>query len=182
MTSHAGLCRPRMPLSSMLALVFVLVLGLGAAPQAAQAAISEIEAGNSLAGPEGVLLPKGQAKAPMILAENKNWNKNWNNNKNWNKNWSNNKNWNNNKNWDKNNNWSKNWKYGNKKYKYNNRIYVRRWDRRPYYGQFFGGIVLGSILTAAAIGVAPPPPAPELCWYWIDPYQNRGYWDYCPPY
>jgi hypothetical protein len=25
----------------------------------------------------------------------------------------------------------------------------------------------------------PPRPAPNLCWYWADPYRNRGYWDYC---
>jgi hypothetical protein len=64
----------------------------------------------------------------------------------------------------------------------NNRVKVRTWKPRPYYGQFFGGVVLGSILTAAAIGVAPPPPNPGLCWYWSDPYGYRGYWDYCAPY
>jgi hypothetical protein len=58
---------------------------------------------------------------------------------------------------------------------------VRTWKPRPYYGQFFGGVVLGSILTAAAIGVAPPAPNPGLCWYWSDPYGYRGYWDYCAP-
>ena len=21
--------------------------------------------------------------------------------------------------------------------------------------------------------------APNLCWYWADPYGNAGYWDYC---
>jgi hypothetical protein len=39
--------------------------------------------------------------------------------------------------------------------------------------------VLGSILTAAIAGVPPPPPRPDLCWYWSDPYMYRGYWDYC---
>jgi len=25
----------------------------------------------------------------------------------------------------------------------------------------------------------PRRPAPDLCWYWADPYGQRGYWDYC---
>jgi hypothetical protein len=130
-------------------------------------------------GDEGVA-PASKADAPIVLADNP-WNnkKNWNNkgNKNWNKNWNNN-NWTNpNKNWNK--NWNKNYsnKYWNK-----NKFYVRTWKPRPYYGQFFGGVVLGSILTAAAYGIAPPAPAPGLCWYWSDPYGYRGYWDYCAPY
>jgi hypothetical protein len=41
------------------------------------------------------------------------------------------------------------------------------------------GVALGTILTAAAIGAPPPPPAPNLCWYWADPSLTRGYWDYC---
>jgi hypothetical protein len=194
MTTHSGLYPRRTA-----AWFFALFLGLGATPalQTAQAAVSETEAGNSLLAAEAALPPETQTEtaAPMILADNynnKNWNKNWSKNNNWNNNnnWNKNNNWNNNnKNW--NNNWSKNqkyynknhkYKYGNKNYRYNNRVYVQRWYPRPYYGQFFGGIVLGSILTAGAIGVAPPPPAPELCWYWIDPYRSRGYWDYCPPY
>lgn len=81
---------------------------------------------------------------------------------------------------DKNKNWNKN--YSNKNiYVTKKKVYVQPWHRKPHYGQFFGGVVLGSLLTAGAIGVAPPPPAPELCWYWIDPYRSRGYWDYCPP-
>ena len=74
----------------------------------------------------------------------------------------------------KNKNWNKNWGRNNW-----NRNYVRSWKHRDYYGQFFGGIVLGSILSAAAVGIAPPPPRPDLCWYWADPYMYRGYWDYC---
>ncbi len=100
---------------------------------------------------------------------NGNWNKNGNkygNNKNWNqygnKNWSNNNHYN--------NNWNRNW---------NNRAYVRGWSRRPYYGEFFGGIVLGSILAANGVGIVPYAPDPSLCWYWADPYMYRGYWDYC---
>ena len=109
-------------------------------------------------------------------SKNGNWknnNGNWkNNNKNWSKNY-NNKNWN--KNWNKswtnyNNNWNKNW---------NNHAYVRNWNNRPYYGQFVGGVVLGSILAAAGVGIVPYAPQPNLCWYWADPYMIRGYWDYC---
>jgi hypothetical protein len=106
---------------------------------------------------------------------NKNWSKNddWKkNNKNWSKNY-NNKNWN--KNWPKhwgnyNNNWNGNW---------NNRAYVRGWNPRPYYGQFVGGVVLGSLLAASGVGIVPYAPQPNLCWYWADPYMYRGYWDYC---
>jgi hypothetical protein len=121
---------------------------------------------------------------------NGNWNKggnsgNWNkggNNGNWNKggnygNW--NKggkygNWNKYGNWGNNNHWNNNWNRG-----WNNRAYVRGWSHRPYYGQFFGGVVLGSILAATGAGVVPYSPYPELCWYWADPYMYRGYWDYC---
>jgi hypothetical protein len=132
-------------------------------------------------GDEGAV-PGSMVDAPLVVADNyknKNWNNNWTN-PNYNRNW-NNKNWNNN--W--NNNWNKNAKKNwNKNYpnKYWNKNYVRTWKPRPYYGQFFGGVVLGSILTAAAIGIAPPAPAPGLCWYWSDPYGYRGYWDYCAPY
>jgi hypothetical protein len=50
---------------------------------------------------------------------------------------------------------------------------------RPYYGQFVGGVVLGSILAATGVGIVPYAPQPNLCWYWADPYMYRGYWDYC---
>jgi hypothetical protein len=112
-------------------------------------------------------------------SDNKNWSgngKNWKgNDKNWsgnNKNWNGNgKNWKNGgKNWSKNNHWNRDW---------DNRAYVRGWSRRPYYGEFFGGVVLGSILAAAGVGVVPYSPDPNLCWYWADPYMYRGYWDYC---
>jgi len=59
------------------------------------------------------------------------------------------------------------------------RPYYRRWARRPYFGTVIAGVALGTILTAAAVGAAPPPPAPNLCWYWADPAATRGYWDYC---
>jgi hypothetical protein len=144
-------------------LAFALMLGLGIA----------LSSRPALAASSG-------GEAGLVLVKD-NWNqkgdKGWNGN-NWNKNWSNNNNnWNNNnwkkngnKNWSKNNNWNKNW---------NNRAYVRGWYPRPYYGQFFGGVVLGSILAATGAGIVPLAPAPNLCWYWADPYMYRGYWDYC---
>src|SRR3990170_981461 len=68
------------------------------------------------------------------------------------------------------NNWNGNW---------NNRAHVREWNRKPYYGEFIGGVILGSIFAANGIGVVPYAPEPNLCWYWADPYMYRGYWDYC---
>ena len=56
---------------------------------------------------------------------------------------------------------------------------VRHWHRRPYYGNVFAGVALGTLIGVAAVGIAPVAPSPELCWYWSDPYMNRGYWDYC---
>lgn len=55
----------------------------------------------------------------------------------------------------------------------------RPWYRRPYYGTIIGGIALGTIIGATAYGLAPRPPRPDLCWYWADEVQSRGYWDYC---
>jgi hypothetical protein len=52
----------------------------------------------------------------------------------------------------------------------NGRTYVRGWQPRPYYGDFVGGIVLGSILAAAGVGIVPYSPDPNLYWYWADPY------------
>jgi len=133
----------------------------------------------------------------IVVGDNHKKNKNWNNGKNdYNKDWSKNGNWknnngnwkNNNKNWSKNynnKNWNKNWNkswtnYNNNWNKnWNNHAYVRNWNNRPYYGQFVGGVVLGSILAAAGVGIVPYAPQPNLCWYWADPYMIRGYWDYC---
>jgi hypothetical protein len=58
-------------------------------------------------------------------------------------------------------------------------VYARPWARRPYYGRIVAGVALGTIVTVAAVGLIPRRPAPDLCWYWADPYRNRGYWDYC---
>jgi hypothetical protein len=57
--------------------------------------------------------------------------------------------------------------------------FARPWARRPYYGTIIAGVALGAIITVAAVGMVPPRPAPDLCWYWADPYRSRGYWDYC---
>jgi hypothetical protein len=38
---------------------------------------------------------------------------------------------------------------------------------------------LGTLITVAVVGAVPRRPAADLCWYWADPYRNRGYWDYC---
>jgi hypothetical protein len=51
--------------------------------------------------------------------------------------------------------------------------------RRPYYGTIVAGVALGTLITVAAVGYVPRRPAPDLCWYWADPYGERGYWDYC---
>lgn len=54
------------------------------------------------------------------------------------------------------------------------------WDRdRNRVGDVIAGVALGAVIVAATRGVAPRSPAPELCWYWTDSYQERGYWDRC---
>jgi len=72
----------------------------------------------------------------------------------------------------------KNW---NNKHWNNKKVIVvrpyRKWYKRPYYGTVIGGIALGTVLGAAAYSAVPP--APNLCWYWADPTQTQGYWDYC---
>ena len=52
----------------------------------------------------------------------------------------------------------------------------RPWVRRAYYGTVIGGVALGTLIAATAV---PAAPAPNLCWYWADPAQTQGYWDYC---
>jgi hypothetical protein len=73
---------------------------------------------------------------------------------------------------------NKNW---NNKHWNNKKVVVvrpyRKWYKRPYHGTVIGGITLGTVLGAAAYSAVPP--APNLCWYWADPAQTRGYWDYC---
>jgi hypothetical protein len=55
---------------------------------------------------------------------------------------------------------------------------VRPWARRAYYGTIIGGVALGTLIAATAV---PAAPAPNLCWYWADPTNTQGYWDYCRP-
>jgi hypothetical protein len=60
-----------------------------------------------------------------------------------------------------------------------NRGVVRGWVARPYFGTTVAGVVLGSIITAAAVGVVPTSPDPSVCWYWTDQARAQGYWAYC---
>jgi hypothetical protein len=57
--------------------------------------------------------------------------------------------------------------------------HVKHWNRKPYYGNIIAGVALGTLIGVTAAGIAPPPPAADLCWYWSNPYRNQGYWDYC---
>jgi hypothetical protein len=58
-----------------------------------------------------------------------------------------------------------------------------RWDRdRDRVGDVVAGVALGAVIVAVARGVSPTPPSPELCWFWTDVYQERGYWDRCGGY
>lgn len=56
-----------------------------------------------------------------------------------------------------------------------------RWERDRA-RDVVAGVVLGAVVTAAVAGMAPPPPAPDLCWYWSDGYRQRGYWTWCGEY
>lgn len=57
------------------------------------------------------------------------------------------------------------------------------WDRdRNRVGEIVAGVALCAVIAAVAHGVAPTPPFPELCWFWSDSYQERGYWDCCGGY
>ena len=58
---------------------------------------------------------------------------------------------------------------------------VRPWVRRPWYGRVVAGVALGSVIWATTAGTAPAAPASNLCWYWSNSSQTRGYWDYCVP-
>jgi hypothetical protein len=53
---------------------------------------------------------------------------------------------------------------------------VRPWVRQPYYGSVFDGVTLGTIIAATAV---PTSPSLDLCWYWSNSLQTRGYWDFC---
>jgi hypothetical protein len=53
---------------------------------------------------------------------------------------------------------------------------VRPWVRQPYYGSVFDGVTLGAIIAATAV---PTSPSFDLCWYWSNSSETRGYWDFC---
>ena len=53
---------------------------------------------------------------------------------------------------------------------------VRPWVPQPYYGAVFDGVTLGAVMAATA---APRSPSIDLCWYWSNSAQTRGYWDFC---
>jgi hypothetical protein len=55
------------------------------------------------------------------------------------------------------------------------------WQRDRVAG-VVAGVVLGAVISAAVRGVPPPAPAPGLCWYWSEPYQQNGYWTHCGAY
>jgi hypothetical protein len=52
-----------------------------------------------------------------------------------------------------------------------------RWGRG---GAIAAGAAIGFVAAATAMAWAPPPPQPGLCWYYTDPSQRQGFWDYCP--
>ena len=53
---------------------------------------------------------------------------------------------------------------------------VRPWVPQPYYGAVFDGVSLGAVKAATAV---PTSPSIDLCWYWSNSSQTRGYWDFC---
>lgn len=58
----------------------------------------------------------------------------------------------------------------------------RAWVARPYYGAaIIGGVALGTVIAVSAAHAVPVAPGPNACWYWSDPTESRGYWDYCTP-
>jgi hypothetical protein len=55
-------------------------------------------------------------------------------------------------------------------------IGYRPWARRAWWGTIIGGAVLGTIIYTSYV---PAAPAEGLCWFWANPEQTQGYWDYC---
>ena len=55
---------------------------------------------------------------------------------------------------------------------------VRPWSSRAWYGTAIAGVTLGTII---AVNAVPPVPGDNLCWFWVDSLENRGYWDWCVP-
>jgi hypothetical protein len=53
---------------------------------------------------------------------------------------------------------------------------VKPWVPQPYYGAVFDGVTLGAVMTATAV---PTSRSIDVCWYWSNSSQTRGYWDFC---
>jgi hypothetical protein len=53
---------------------------------------------------------------------------------------------------------------------------VRPWVPQPYYGAVFDGVALGAVMAATAV---PTSRSIDVCWYWSNSSQTRGYWDFC---
>jgi hypothetical protein len=53
---------------------------------------------------------------------------------------------------------------------------VRPWVPQPYYGTVFDGVTLGAVMAATAV---PTSSSIDVCWYWSNSSQTRGYWDFC---
>src|SRR5262249_33521977 len=50
---------------------------------------------------------------------------------------------------------------------------VRPWVPQPYYGAVFDGVTLGAVMAATAV---PTSRSIDVCWYWSNSSQTRGYW------
>ncbi len=142
--------------STVAAFAAALLLAFGfavAQPGAAIAGVSDSAGSRAASSSGAIALPSERTKpaAGIVVADKKGWGD---------------------KGWKKGGGWGKPWK--------GNKVVVRpykRWYKRPHYGRVIGGVALGTILGAAAYSAMAP--APNLCWYWADPYRSRGYWDYC---
>ncbi len=66
------------------------------------------------------------------------------------------------------------------------------WTPSPWYGSYWrpgygwgaaAGLVAIGVLaaTAASAYSVPPPPNPNLCWFYTDQTYQTGYWAACPP-
>ena len=67
---------------------------------------------------------------------------------------------------------------------YHGGVYRGAWVGRPYRwapgGAIAAGAAIGVLAAGTAVAWAPPPPQPGLCWYYSDPSQRNGFWDYLP--
>jgi hypothetical protein len=49
----------------------------------------------------------------------------------------------------------------------------------PRGGAIAAGAAIGFVTAATAVAWAGAAPAPGMCWYYTDPSQRQGFWDYC---